>query len=458
MTAIMLALVLCSVCGIRAFADDGTAVNYERIGEQIAEDVRRYHIPAMAVAVVDKDKVLFEQTYGECKSADQPFIIGSMSKSFTALAIMQLAEQGKLDLAEPMDKYIDSSEWFKDGSDHSRITIKDLLNHTSGITTFQQFGSLESTDSYGNHVYANANYGLLGLIIEAVSGMSYEDYVTKNIFDPLGMEHSAASLEKSKKNGLIDGYRNYFGFAVSGECDYPEEIQKGSWTNVPAGYLSSSLSDMEKYLQMYLRGGESVVGSRSIESMFYDNVPGGEDGFYGFGWTYSKDPSGQPMLNHAGLVENYTSNMFILPEKEIAVVVLVNMNDYLVGNALLGDVTAPLLGQEKQNSANMYVILHAAIDAVCLALFFVSIHSAVTLKKWTAKAGKRRTVVADIIRHIVLPIALLSIPLVMGTPYSVLWLFTKDLAIVIVANAALLTAIGVFKGIHFVRVRRAARN
>lgn len=223
-TASIIALVVLFGYGINAFAADDASEDYERIGEQIAQDIERYHIPAMAVAVVNKDKVLFERTYGECKSADEPFIIGSMSKSFTALAVMQLAEQGKIDLDAPMDKYIDSSKWFKDGTDHSRITVKDLLNQTSGITTFQQLGSLERTDKYGSHVYANANYGLLGLIVEEVSGMSYEEYVTKHIYDPLGMEHSAATLENSKKNGLINGYRNYFGFAVSGECDFPAEI------------------------------------------------------------------------------------------------------------------------------------------------------------------------------------------------------------------------------------------
>ena len=169
----------------------------------------------MAVIVVDKENVLFSGTYGNCHSIDTPFIIGSMSKSFTALSIMQLVEEGLIDLDTPISEYMDASEWFIDEKDCDRIMIRNLLNQTSGITTYQTFGNLSSTSSYGSHVYANANYGLLGLIIEEVSGLSYEEYVTQNIFEPLGMEHSAASLEKSKENGLIDGYRNYFGVPVS---------------------------------------------------------------------------------------------------------------------------------------------------------------------------------------------------------------------------------------------------
>ncbi|MBR1736083.1 MAG: serine hydrolase, partial [Firmicutes bacterium] len=362
--SIMLCLAL-GISGISAFATETKITDYSSIDKQIAEDIEKYHIPAMAVAVVDKDSVLFEKTYGNCESVDQPFIIGSMSKSFTAIAIMQLYEQGKINFDSPIDEYIDTSEWFEDNTDHGRITVKDLLNHTSGITTYQTFGFLKSTEQYGSYEYANANYGLLGLIIEAVSGMSYEQYIEQNIFEPIGMSHSAASLEKSKENGLIDGYRNYFGIYVAGDPDYPDKIKKGTWTNIPAGYLSSSVTDMEKYLQMYLRGGEKIVSSESIDRMFYDNVPVSYGTYYGMGWNYVTEMYSQPILMHAGLVENYTSNMFIIPEKGIAVVVLVNMNDYLVGNNLLGNIVMPLLGEPKQKLPNLYLILHAVIDVIC---------------------------------------------------------------------------------------------
>lgn len=217
-----------------------------------------------ALIFLDKDNVLFQETYGKCDNIDTPFIIGSMSKSFTALAIMQLVEEGKIHLDSPITEYIDTSEWFIDCVNCHRITVRNLLNQTSGITTYQTFGKLKCTNSYGSHVYSNANYGLLGLIIEAVSGMTYEEYVTKNIFNPLGMEHSAASLEKSEENGLIDGYRNYFGIFAAGEPDYPGKITNGTWTNVPAGYLSSSASDMGKYLQMYLNGGEGIISEEYV--------------------------------------------------------------------------------------------------------------------------------------------------------------------------------------------------
>ena len=123
------------------------------------------------------------------------------------------------------------------------------------------------------------------------------------------MEHSAASLEKSKANGMIDGYRNYFGIPIAGEPDYPQDISVGTWTNVPAGYLSSSAADMGKYLQMYLNGGNDIISKDSIDAMFYDSVSVDDDAyFYGMGWLYSTTMFHQPVLWHAGLVENYTSH------------------------------------------------------------------------------------------------------------------------------------------------------
>ena len=72
---------------------------------------------------------------------------------------------------------------------------------------------------------------------------------------------------------MIEGYRNYFGIPVAGEADYPKAIHSGTWTNVPAGYISPSCSDMGRYLQMYLNDGKDIVNEKSIKSVLYDNVP-----------------------------------------------------------------------------------------------------------------------------------------------------------------------------------------
>ena len=439
--------VLCFLVNVNyAIAQENSPPDYDKISEQIADDVEKYHIPGMAVMVVDKDGILFQETYGNCSSIDTPYIIGSMSKSFTAVAIMQLVEEEKVDLDSPIAKYIDATEWFIDSADCDKITVRDLLNQTSGITTYQTFGDLNSTDLYGQHIYANANYGLLGLIVESVSGQSYEEYITNNIFEPLGMTNSAASLEKSKENGLIPGYRNYFGIPIEGKPDYPDQIKHGTWTNIPAGYLSSSASDMGKYLQMYLNGGDNVLSEKSINSMFYDNVSvDGGSYYYGMGWNYSTEMFSKPMLWHAGLVENYTSNMFIIPDEGIAVVVLVNMNDYLVTNNIIGNIVNPLIGEERQNLPNLYVILHFVIDIICLLLCFTSIWSIATIKKCYKKEKKKSVYLINSIKHVILPMILIFIPLIIGIPIRVFWLFVKDLCVLFYANAVILIVVGIYK-------------
>lgn len=239
--------------------------DFEEVSRQLEEDVEKYHIPGMAVIVVDADKVLFSETYGNCESTDTPFIIGSMSKSFTALSVMQLAEEGKIDIDKPISYYIDTAQYLKNPSDGDKIAVRQLLNQTGGLDTYAKFGTAKITDSYGTHLYANVNYSLLGKIIESVSGVSYSDYVEQNIFAPLGMEHTSADLENSKADGLISGYRNYFGINIAGEPDYPDD---SSWSGVPAGYISSSAADMGKYLQMYLNGGRDIISRSSLETIF----------------------------------------------------------------------------------------------------------------------------------------------------------------------------------------------
>ena len=135
---------------------------------------------------------------------------------------------------------------------------------------------------------------------------------------------------------------------------------------------------------------------------------------------------------------------FPLPEKEIGIVVLVNMNDYLVGNNLIGNVVLPLMGEEKNIfPVNMYMFLHLVIDLICILICIVTIYPLVTVKNWKNK--KKSFYVIDIVRHLILPIILLCVPILVSTPVRVIWLFAKDLCIVLYANAILLMAVGIYK-------------
>ena len=141
-------------------------IDYEAVSKELETKIKKNHIPGMSVVVVNSNEVVFSKTYGNCKSIDTPFIIGSLSKSFTALSIMKLVEEGRIDINKPISTYIDTSLYFKNKEDGDKITIKQLLNQNSGIGTYQKLGSIEITKNYGKYEYANANYNLLGKIIE----------------------------------------------------------------------------------------------------------------------------------------------------------------------------------------------------------------------------------------------------------------------------------------------------
>ena len=160
-----------------------------------------------------------------------PFIIGSVAKSFTALAIMQLVEANKIDLDAPVQRYL---PWFRvaDEKASAEITVRHLLNHTSGISTktgrsyqgngdtsdtaleqaVRKLKSAELTAPVGSkHQYSTINYSVLGLIVQTVAGQSYESYVQAKILDPLQMRNSFTSEAAAQPAGLATGYNYWFG-------------------------------------------------------------------------------------------------------------------------------------------------------------------------------------------------------------------------------------------------------
>ena len=88
-------------------------IDYEAVSKELETKIKKNHIPGMSVVVVNSNEVVFSKTYGNCKSIDTPFIIGSLSKSFTALSIMKLVEEGRIDINKPISTYIDTSLYFK---------------------------------------------------------------------------------------------------------------------------------------------------------------------------------------------------------------------------------------------------------------------------------------------------------------------------------------------------------
>ena len=458
---LMCFIIVCSVFAVCAcynpdiaYADNADTVDvYDKIDAYLSDAVSKAHFPAMSGTIVDKENVLMSKSYGKCESTDTPFLLGSVSKSFTALCIMQLAEQGKVDLDANIGEYLPETPY------GNEITVRQLLNHTGGLGEHQNFGNYKLVGEQGVHCYANVNYTLLGKIIEAVSNKSYENYVTENIFQPLNMIHSAATKEKSVENGLIDGYENWFGISVRTSPKYPKN--DNAWISVPAGYLSSSTSDLGKYLQMYLNGGQGIVSSESIDKMFYENVSvdASIPYRYGMGWTLVNEPLNEPALRHSGLVETGMSTIYILPESGIGIAIAVNTNDYFVGKDLMDridwGVALMIMGDEpNQISGSEYVTRHLLYDLIYFVVLCVSVLPLCLLNiyKKRLKIGNLPLKITLLVSlHLLFPVFILLLSQIFfSTPLWVVCAFVPDMFTATVVSVTLLFAGGIIKSVFFI--------
>ena len=460
LAVVLFMIVLLASHSATAFADgftnnDNNQDIYNRIDEYLSDIVPKTHFPSLSITIVDNDETLLSKTYGSDGSPDTPYVLGSVSKSFTALCIMQLLEQGKVSLDAHLSDYI------PDSTDGDRITILQLLNHTSGLGEHQNLTNFRIVNEPGVHLYSNVNYSLLGEVIEEVSGISYEEYVTENVLKPLGMNNTYANPDKA--NGLIQGYENWFGFSVKTDTQYRNTDD--AWITVPAGYISSSTEDLGRYLQMYLNGGENILSPESINEMFYNGVEV-EDEIpysYGMGWTLINKPLKRPALRHSGLVENGMSCIYILPEDNIGVAMTINTNDYFVGTDFADrvgwGVILMLMGDEpNQIDSNEYVMRHLLYDGIDLSVLVIALLPLLLIgkyKKRLRKGRNRRIVVGLIAIHVVLPLFILMLTGVFfETPLWVVKAFVPDLFAVIIDSAFLLFTGGVKKAILLIRATK----
>jgi CubicO group peptidase (beta-lactamase class C family) len=268
-----------------------------------------------------------------------PFIIGSITKSFTALAVMQLIEAGKVELDATVQRYI---PWFRvaDPQASAQITVRQLLTMTSGLPqiyetqmwTDQDAGALERAvrfletaelnrhggDSFG---YSNANYETLGLIVQYVSGQSYEEYVKQQILAPLDMKNSFVSLEEALQHGMASGHSWWFGIPIPVTLPYNR-------AELPAGHIISSAEDMAHYLIAQMNGGRYgenlVLSPDGIAMTHIEPAPK----TYGLGWEFVRF-NGRRFINHDGGTANFQASVFFDPEARVGVYAAANVMSLL---------------------------------------------------------------------------------------------------------------------------------
>ena len=273
--------------------------------------------PGASVLVLRSGRVLLKKGYGFANvehrvpnTPDTKFRIGSVTKSFTALAILQLQEAGKLGLDDSIATYLPGVP------NGDRVTVRHLLTHTSGFLNSEK-DPLEFTP--GERInYSNTGYKLLGKIVEAVSETSWEDYLQAHIFAPAGMrdtgcDHTERILPRRSSGYFFDGKGGYLNAP-------PEDISQTAWA---AGALYSTVEDMARFQEALSSG--KLLRLETITQAFTPNrLTDGTETKYGFGWMIA-DYRGVREICHGGDTDGHSAVFAMYPNQHLTVIVLSNV-------------------------------------------------------------------------------------------------------------------------------------
>lgn len=452
--------------------------------------MREQRIPGLALGIVQGDQIVHVRGFGVADDAHTPvlpqtaFSIGSLTKSFTALAVMQLVEAQRLDLDMPVQHYL---TWFRlaDPDASARITLRELLNHTSGLPRDidapglnadgqapeplawmpSALRTIQLEQPAGTYGYSNLGYQVLALVIQQAAGQPYEAYMRQHIFEPLAMDHSFGSIQEAALHRMAAGYHYWFGVPVEAG---PPPYRRGPGN----GGLFSSAEDMARYLIAHLNGGRSAQAALlSPEGIATLHRPAVErtGGHYAMGWGVQ---TGSPLLlAHSGQSYSYFARMVLVPEHRWGVVVLQNaqytvrlLTDNQSQDAIADGVVSMLLGRPPaERPANLMLGLVYGVFALLVIWQLVGIIASVrTLRRWQVNPESRPQNRWAVALRVGLPLVLglawagltlVALPLAVGqlamTAYDI-----PDLTLTLLASGAVALVWSVGRGVWAARLLR----
>jgi len=312
---------------------------FKKLDGYLTDLISKKRSPAISVAVVEKGHVVYAKGFGHANleqdveaNASTVYRIGSVTKQFTATMIMQLVKEGKLTVDDPIEKVLPEMPraWAK-------VTIKNLLNHTSGLKSYTELEGMMEKDAMQPTTplgiikkienvpmdfepgtkwhYNNTGYELLALVIEKLDKRTFAESLQARILSPLGMAHTYFVSEKSIVNYRAQGYsqsKNGFEHAQYLNMDWP----------CAACSMESTVLDLAKWDDALY--GEKILPKELLTKMWEPTVlADGTIQNYGFGWSISK-LNGQQLVEHGGGIHGFTSHIRRVPSKGMTVIVLTN--------------------------------------------------------------------------------------------------------------------------------------
>jgi CubicO group peptidase (beta-lactamase class C family) len=451
----VLRLLAVLVLGLTAVsAADGPDGSVEAV---IDAEMAASGVPGVSYAVVTDGEVtsagargVVEAGGGTPVTPDTPFAAGSITKSVTALAVMQLVEAGQIDLDEKVSQYLDGFS----GEPTGEVTVRQLLSHTSGFSTLQ--GNASHTDATGGSdelarlvdglatvapaygpgerwEYSNTNYQILGRLIEVVSGQGYQTYVTTSILAPVGMDDSfMADGEVHEK--MATGHRPWFG------TKRPLSEQPTDRATAPQGGLVASAHDLALYLAMMLNGEDDVLSAEGKALMMRPASPASP--FYGLGWFLD---TGAGTVWHSGSTPGFESLATMAPTEGDAVVVLVNGGSGIgfgETTQLRNAVTAAALGLDDDGEGSrlpqqaLFIGLVLLPVVYLLAMAWAWRHRDAVRAKSTNAFGRFSLWFPLLTTVVAAWVILWLVPTLIGAPLGTLRLFQPDLGLLLLTAAA----------------------
>lgn len=368
-------------------AEDQVEKKVDNIMEKyIGED-----IPGASIAIVKDGEVLLQKGYGmsdidkgeEVDPEETVFEAGSISKPYTWSAVMQLVEQGKLDLDEDIREYL--PEDYLELELSKKVTMLDLMNHTAGfedkmegllttnpeeVVPLNEF--LSRTNGQPKQVYqpgtttAYSNYGasLAGYIVENISGEDFATYMRKHMLDELEMEHTTFEPDYSGLPEISD----YKGKSYAKAGSDFEKIERVYVNDAPAGALNTTVADMANFMLAQLNANDYSLFDQenTLEEMHqqtyhtHEKIPGNAHGFW------ERYVNNHRVLEHGGNVVGYTSQLELVPEEEFGYALLMNVGEEASGlridlmEALIGKSDMPEKVTKSQNDVKVEGTYRAA--------------------------------------------------------------------------------------------------
>ena len=400
----------------------------------IITEMVRHRIPGLALAITHGDQVVHVRGYGEARdgapvSGQTQFRIASLSKSFTALAVLQLVEAGQIALDAPVARYLPGFA-LASPSAAARITVHQLLNHTSGLadTGFvngldgQQHTLADRVDSLHTaravdppgaaFHYFDPNYQVLARLVEVVSGQAFDGYLQQHVFRPLAMRSSVSastSVLTAQSSHLAQGHVIVYGRAVA--------LPELSGFLGGSGGVVSSASDMANYLiaqgnhGRYL--GRSVLSANGVSLM--QTPPVGIAGNYAMGWTTS-NVQRTKIIEHNGVLSTFYADAVLLPESGYGFVLLYNAYALCAATLAFPEIkngmVALLTGQAAVTGKVTLPWLGGGLAALSAVIVGLAIWSLLRLPRWKAWAvnAPRRTLGWGLLWPLAPALLLLGLP------------------------------------------------